>query len=91
MGSLSRLLSDGHQRKTQLARLFARQHAGIHVADFERSEIGPELFRHACLMGLEGIVSKHRDSSYRAGRQRHWIKIKSQNHAATTRVVEALS
>jgi bifunctional non-homologous end joining protein LigD len=33
---------------------------------FEAGEIGPDLFRHACLMGLEGLVSKHRESSYRA-------------------------
>ena len=26
-------------------------------------EIGPDLFRHACLMGLEGMVSKHRESN----------------------------
>ena len=31
-------------------------------------EIGPDLFRHACLLGLEGMVSKHRDSAYRGGR-----------------------
>jgi bifunctional non-homologous end joining protein LigD len=24
------------------------------VAPFEEGEIGPDLFRHACLMGLEG-------------------------------------
>jgi ATP-dependent DNA ligase len=80
-----------HQRKTQLARLFARPAAGIHVADFEQGEIGPALFRHACLLGLEGIVSKHRDRAYLAGRQRHWIKVKNRNHAAMTRVMEALS
>lgn len=39
-------------------------------------EIGPELYRHACLMGLEGLVSKHRDPPYRAGRSRDWIKVK---------------
>jgi hypothetical protein len=36
--------------------------------DFEHGEIGPNLFRYACLMGLEGMVSKHRESSYRNGR-----------------------
>ena len=25
------------------------------VLDFEQGEIGPDLFRHACLMGLPGI------------------------------------
>ncbi|WP_175619240.1 hypothetical protein [Bradyrhizobium sp. 2S1] len=31
------------------------------AAPFEQGEIGPDLFRHACLMGLEGLVSKHRE------------------------------
>ena len=42
-------------------------------SDFEQGEIGPDLFRHACLMGLEGMVSKHRESFYRGGRSDHWI------------------
>jgi ATP-dependent DNA ligase len=28
---------------------------------FERGEIGPDLFRAACRIGLEGLVSKRRD------------------------------
>jgi ATP-dependent DNA ligase len=52
-------------RKTNLARLLARRIDGIHLADFEQGEIGPELFRHACLMGLEGLVSKLKDRAYR--------------------------
>jgi ATP-dependent DNA ligase len=55
-------------RKTNLARLLARRVDGIHLAPFEQGEIGPDLFRHACLMGLEGLVSKHRDIAYRGGR-----------------------
>src|SRR4030095_9234067 len=70
------LLSDGDDlrklplsmRKTNLARMLARRVDGIFLSDFERGEIGPNLFRHACLMGLEGLVSKHRESFYRAGR-----------------------
>ena len=48
-------------RKTNLARLLARRVDGIHLAPLEQGEIGPDLFRHACLMGLEGRVSKHRE------------------------------
>jgi bifunctional non-homologous end joining protein LigD len=55
-------------RKTNLARILTRRIDGIHMALFEQGEIGPDLFRHACLMGLEGLVSKHRDSAYRSGR-----------------------
>ena len=57
-------------RKTNLARLLARRVDGIHLAPFEQGEIGPDLFRHACLMGLEGLVSKHRERAYRAGAAR---------------------
>jgi len=31
---------------------------GIFLSDFEQGEIGPDLFRHACKLGLEGLVSK---------------------------------
>ena len=41
-------------RKASLARLLARRVDGIFLSDFEQGEIGPDLFRHACLMGLEG-------------------------------------
>jgi bifunctional non-homologous end joining protein LigD len=58
-------------RKTNLSRLFARRVDGIFLSDFEQGEIGPDLFRHACLMELESLVSKHKDSPYRAGRSPH--------------------
>ena len=37
-------------------------------------------------MGLEGMVSKHRESTYRGGRFRHWIKVKNRQHPAFARV-----
>jgi hypothetical protein len=45
----------------------------------ERGEIGPDLFRQACLMGLEGMVSKRTDSRYRAGRSLDWVKVKNRS------------
>jgi bifunctional non-homologous end joining protein LigD len=70
-----------HLRKTNLARLLARRPEGIFVSEFERGEIGPDLFRKACEFGLEGMVSKRRDSPYRAGRSPNWIKVKSRHFA----------
>ena len=55
-------------RKTNLARLLARRPDGIFVAPFEQGEIGPDLFRAAYNMGLEGLVSKRVDRPYRGGR-----------------------
>jgi ATP-dependent DNA ligase len=47
-------------RKTNLARLLRHRPDGIFIAPFEVGEIGPDLFRAACRMGLEGLVSKRR-------------------------------
>jgi bifunctional non-homologous end joining protein LigD len=51
-------------------------------------EDGPLVFEHACRMGLEGIVSKRRDSPYNSGRSPHWIKSKNPNAAAVKREAE---
>ncbi len=39
-------------------------------------EDGEIVLRHACQLGLEGIVSKLRDSPYRSGRGKSWTKAK---------------
>jgi len=91
------LMSDGDDlrklplsmRKTSLARLLARRVNGIFLSDFEQGEIGPDLFHHACLMGLEGLVSKRDDLAYRAGVSPNWIKIKNPEHPAITRAMHS--
>ena len=80
-----------HLRKASLERLFARRPEGVFVNPFERGEIGPDLFRAACDMGLEGLVSKRRDRPYQAGRSKHWIKVKNRNHPAMNRVLESIA
>lgn len=35
---------------------------------------GPEMFKHACGIGLEGVVSKVGDSKYVSGRGNDWVK-----------------
>jgi len=59
------------------------------VNQFERGEIGPDLFAAACRMGLEGLVSKRRDRPYQAGRSKYWVKVKNRKHHAFNRVQEA--
>ena len=78
-------------RKTNLARLLARRPDGIFLNPFEQGEIGPDLFRKACEFGLEGLVSKHRDRPYQAGRSKHWIKVKNRKHLAFERVQVSFS
>ena len=38
---------------------------------------GEAMFRHACAMGLEGIVSKRVESRYTSGRCLSWVKVKN--------------
>jgi ATP-dependent DNA ligase len=83
-------VADLSMRKTNLDRLLARRPDGIFVAPFEQGEIGPDLFRAACRMGLEGLVSKRRDRPYRGGRSKDWVKVKNRAHPAISRVMESL-
>jgi len=64
-------------RKDALARLLKRQPApGPLRLSESLIEPGTTLLRHACKMGLEGIVSKLAESPYRSGRGHDWIKAK---------------
>jgi bifunctional non-homologous end joining protein LigD len=48
-------------------------------------EPGDVVFRHACKMGLEGIVSKRLGSRYRSGRSKDWLKFKNPDAPAVKR------
>ena len=47
----------------------------VRYSDHFRDE-GPEFFRHACRLALEGTVTKRADAPYRSGRSRTWLKAK---------------
>ena len=49
---------------------------------------GDVVFRHACKMGLEGIVSKRLGSRYVSGRTRDWLKMKNPEAPAVKREAE---
>ena len=38
---------------------------------------GEIVFKHACKLGCEGIVSKRLGSTYRSGRVDYWVKVKN--------------
>ena len=63
------------RRKDALARLLHRQPDPLRFSK-SLTEPGTTLLRHACKLGLEGIVSKIADAPYRSGRGHDWIKIK---------------
>jgi bifunctional non-homologous end joining protein LigD len=41
---------------------------------------GGIVFKNACALGCEGIVSKRLGSLYRSGRSKHWVKVKNPRH-----------
>ncbi len=51
-------------------------------------EEGEIVFREACKLGCEGIVSKRLSSIYRRGRSRYWLKVKNPNAPAVKREAE---
>jgi bifunctional non-homologous end joining protein LigD len=46
------------------------------------------MFDQVCKMGLEGIVSKHRECAYRGGRSSNWVKVKNPDSPAMLRAEE---
>ena len=51
---------------------------------------GAIVFKHACKLGCEGIVSKRLGSHYRSGRTPHWVKVKNPKAPAVTREAERI-
>jgi len=74
-------------RKRKLAKLVRGPHPGIVLNEFFEGD-GDILFKHACKLGCEGIVSKRLGSRYRSGRSPHWLKIKNPAAPAVKREAE---
>jgi bifunctional non-homologous end joining protein LigD len=59
------------ERKVQLRKIIS----DTDVQFSESFEVdGTEMYKHACKTGLEGVVSKVRDSRYNSGRTNDWLK-----------------
>jgi bifunctional non-homologous end joining protein LigD len=63
-------------RKKRLARLVGKRRLGI-VLSAHTGDDGAAIFRQACKLGLEGVVSKRLSAPYRSGPSRDWIKVKT--------------
>jgi ATP-dependent DNA ligase len=74
-------------RKAWLAKLLKGQQMSI-VLNEIYEEDGAIVFREACKLGCEGIVSKRLGSMYHRGRSPHWVKIKNPNAPAVKREAE---
>jgi ATP-dependent DNA ligase len=74
-------------RKRELAKLLRNPQPGLQLNEpiAEPSDI---VFKHACQLGLEGIVSKRLGSRYTSGRSRDWLKFENPNAPAVKREAE---
>ena len=74
-------------RKSTRKGLLRRAHPGI-VFNRHFDGEGAVVFRQACALGCEGIVSKRLGSPYRSGRADCWVKVKNPAAPAVRREAE---
>jgi ATP-dependent DNA ligase len=74
-------------RKALLAELLKESHLSIVLNQYYEEE-GEIVFREACKLGCEGIVSKRLGSIYRRSRSPLWVKVKNPNAPAVRREAE---
>jgi bifunctional non-homologous end joining protein LigD len=74
-------------RKATLEMILVKAGSGIQFNEHMEGD-GEIVFRHACKLGLEGIVSKRKDSPYRSGRSSDWLKMKNAEAPAVKREAE---
>jgi bifunctional non-homologous end joining protein LigD len=76
--------SNARPRSPQLA----KAGPGLRLNEHLEHKDGDVVFRHACQLGLEGIVSKRLGSRYTSGRSRDWLKMKNPAAPAVKREAE---
>jgi len=77
------------ERKDLLAKLLHDSDSDLGIVlNKHYEEDGETIFREACRLGCEGIVSKRLGSTYRRGRSPLWLKVKNPNAPAMKREAE---
>src|SRR5215831_18607213 len=72
---IERAIAHRH-RKATLASLLRSCGPGLQLVE-HLAHGGDVVYRHACKLGCEGIVSKRLGSRYRSGRSKDWLKFKN--------------
>src|SRR5262245_53630703 len=75
-------------RKATLASVLRKAGVGVQLNEHLEHEDGEVVFRHACKLGLGGIVSKRKGSPCRSGRSPDWLKMKNPDAPAVRREAE---
>ena len=64
-------------RRARLEAVLENAPPALRFSEHMDGEHGEAMFRHACAMGLEGIVAKKLTAPYLSGRRSSWLKIKN--------------
>jgi bifunctional non-homologous end joining protein LigD len=64
-------------RRRMLHKALKKAGPALRFSEHMEGADGEAMFRHACGLGLEGIVSKRATSRYRSGRCAAWVKVKN--------------
>ena len=75
-------------RKRRLSQLLRKGRKGLEYVPHLEGD-GEMIFEHVCKLKLEGLIAKRIDMPYRAGRSKHWLKLKNRSHPSLMRVKEA--
>jgi bifunctional non-homologous end joining protein LigD len=75
-------------RKATLVSILRKSRHGVRLNEHLEHPECDVVFRHACEMGFEGIVSKRLGSRYRSGRSPDWLKFKNLEAPAVRREAE---
>jgi bifunctional non-homologous end joining protein LigD len=64
-------------RRRMLHKALKKAGPALRFSEHMAGSDGEAMFRHACRMGLEGIVSKKLMSRYKSGTCKSWLKVKN--------------
>jgi bifunctional non-homologous end joining protein LigD len=70
-----------------LRKVLKRTRRGIQYVEHTEGD-GGQMFKAACKLGLEGIVSKKLDAPYRSGPSKAWLKITNPKAPAAARAID---
>jgi exodeoxyribonuclease III len=73
------------ERQKRLADLVEEGQGVVRRSTIWSSDMGPDLYKQACRLGLEGIISKKLSGTYRPGDRRDWTKSKCRPRQDTPR------
>ena len=72
-------------RRAMLKKLLRTAGPVLILSEHMDAADGERMFRHACALGLEGVVSKRLDKPYSSGRCDQWRKVQNPSYVRPSR------